>query len=314
VFWGRSLLFTEGVMVAKKFYYGGQAVVEGVMMRGQKTMVTAVRRPDGSLATDIQPLPAFCTGWWRRTPLLRGIIVLIEAMVLGIKALLYSANVSLEEEGEKVSGWLLWVMVVAALVLAVILFFITPLFLTKLLNLQSSVLFNLVDGVIRVTMFIAYLKVMTLLPDIKRVFAYHGAEHKAVNAYEAGVPLEVAAVKQYDKAHVRCGTSFLFVVLIISIIVFALVGLHSTWLMVLSRVILIPVIAALSYEIIYFGARHINHGLVRAVLAPGLWLQALTTSEPDDEQLEVALVALGKVMEADQQEAGEVETAAQPSS
>jgi len=299
--------------VAKRFYYGGQAVVEGVMMRGQKTMVTAVRRPDGSLATDIQPLSAIYTGWLRQTPLVRGIIVLIEAMVLGVKALLYSANVSLEEEGEKVSGGLLWGMMAAALVLAVVLFFITPLFLTRLLNISSSLLFNLVDGVIRVTIFIAYLKVMTLLPDIKRVFAYHGAEHKAVNAYEAGVPLEVAAVKQYDKAHVRCGTSFLFVVLIISIVVFALVGLHSAWLMVLSRVILIPVIAAFGYEVIYFGARHSSHGLVRAVLAPGLWLQALTTSEPDDSQLEVALVALRKVMEADQQEAGEVVTVAQPS-
>ena len=300
--------------MAKRFYYGGQAVVEGVMMRGEKVMVTAVRRADGSLASDMQPLPAFCTGWWRRTPLVRGIIVLIEALVLGIKSLLYSANVSLEEEGEKVSGWLLWAMVVGALALAVVLFFIAPLLLTRLLNLQSSLLFNLVDGIIRVAIFIAYLKLMTMLPDIKRVFAYHGAEHKAVNAYEAGVPLEVAAVREYDTAHMRCGTSFLFVVLIISIVVFALVGLHSTWLMVLSRVILIPVIAALGYEVIYFGGRHVNNGLVRAVLAPGLWLQALTTSEPDDSQLEVALVALGQVMEADQQEAGEAEAATQPAS
>ena len=300
--------------MAKRFYYGGQAVVEGVMMRGEKVMVTAVRRADGSLASDMQPLPAFCTGWWRRTPLVRGIIVLIEALVLGIKSLLYSANVSLEEEGEKVSGWLLWAMVVGALVLAVVLFFIAPLLLTRLLNLQSSLLFNLVDGIIRVAIFIAYLKLMTMLPDIKRVFAYHGAEHKAVNAYEAGVPLEVAAVREYDTAHMRCGTSFLFVVLIISIIVFALVGLHSTWLMVLSRVVLIPVIAALGYEVIYFGGRHVNNGLVRAVLAPGLWLQALTTSEPDDSQLEVALVALGQVMEADQQAAGGAEVAAQPAS
>jgi hypothetical protein len=177
-----------------------------------------------------------------------------------------------------------------------------PLFLTRLLNIDSSLVFNLIDGFIRVAIFIAYLKVITLMPDIKRVFAYHGAEHKAVNAYEAGIPLEVEAVRRYSTAHVRCGTSFLFVVLLISIVVFALIGLHSPWLMVLSRIVLLPVIAALGYEVIYFGARHIQNGVVRAVLAPGLWLQALTTREPDDSQLEVALSALKRVVEADQLE------------
>jgi hypothetical protein len=150
---------------------------------------------------------------------------------------------------------------------------------------------------------------MTLVPDIKRVFAYHGAEHKAVNAYEAGVPLEVEAVKEYNTAHVRCGTSFLFVVLIIAIVVFALVGRPAVWLMVLSRIILIPVIAALGYEVIYFGANHIRNGFVRAILAPGLWLQTLTTREPDDSQLDVAVTALRKVVEVDQLE----ETAQAPS-
>jgi hypothetical protein len=290
----------EGLAVVKKFYYGGQAVVEGVMMRGQKTMVTAVRRPDGGLAIATQPLSAIYTGWMRKTPLIRGIIVLIESLVLGTKSLLYSANVSLEEEEEKVSGGLVWVAVVVGLLLAVTLFFIVPLFLTRLLHLSSSLLFNLVDGFIRVAIFVAYLKVMTLVPDLKRVFAYHGAEHKTINAYEAGVPLELEVVKAYSTAHVRCGTGFLFVVMVISIIVFALTGLHSPWLMVLSRIVLVPVIAALSYEVIYFGARHVNNALVRAVLAPGLWLQSLTTREPDDSQLEVALSALKRVVEADQ--------------
>ncbi|MFC1934519.1 DUF1385 domain-containing protein [Chloroflexota bacterium] len=284
----------------KKFYYGGQAVIEGVMMRGKKTMVTAVRRPDGGLVTDTQPLPAIYTGRMRQAPFIRGIIVLIEALVLGFKALIYSANVSLEEEGEKVSGWLVWAIMAVALVFAVALFFMAPLFLTRLLNISSSLLFNLVDGLIRVAIFIAYLTVMALMPDIRRVFAYHGAEHKAVNAYEAGIPLEVETVKAYSTAHVRCGTSFLFMVLIISIVVFSLIGLHSLWLMVLSRVILIPVIAALSYEVIYFGARHINNGLIKATMVPGLWLQALTTREPDDSQLEVALLALKGVVAADQ--------------
>lgn len=286
----------------KKFYYGGQAVVEGVMMRGRETMVTAVRRPDGSITVDAQPLPSLYSGRLRQVPLIRGFIVMIEAMALGIKALLYSANVSLEEEGEKVSGGMAWVMVVLSLTLGVGLFFLAPLFLTRLFHFQSSLVFNLTDGVFRVAIFIAYLKVMSLLPDIRRVFAYHGAEHKTVNAYEAGVPLEVEAVKRYSTAHTRCGTSFLFIVMLVSIVVFSLIGLRSLWLMVLSRIVFIPVIAALSYEFIYFGARHSGNSLMGIVLAPGLWLQSLTTREPDDTQLEVALTALQKVVEAEQPE------------
>ena len=286
----------------ERFHYGGQAVIEGVMMRGQRTMVTTVRRPDGGLATDTQPLSNLYTGWMRRTPLMRGIIILIEVLVLGVKSLLYSANIALEEEGEEISGWLIWVMMVVSLVLAVGLFFIAPLFLTRSLNVGSSLVFNLVDGIIRVVIFIAYLKIMTLVPDIKRVFAYHGAEHKAVHANEAGVPLEVEVVREYSTAHVRCGTSFLVAVMLISIIIFALIGLHSAWLMVLSRIVLIPVITALGYEVIYFGSRHINNGLVKAILTPGLWIQRLTTREPDDSQLKVALLALNGVMAADHEE------------
>ncbi|HEX9975734.1 MAG TPA: DUF1385 domain-containing protein [Dehalococcoidales bacterium] len=289
--------------MAERFYYGGQAVVEGVMMRGRQTMVTAVRRADGELAIDVQPLSTLYSGRLRRTPFTRGIIVLIESLVLGIKSLFYSANATLEEEGEKLSGGMVWITMVVALGLAVALFFIVPLLLTRLLHINSSLLFNLVDGLIRVAIFITYLKLMALLPDIKRVFAFHGAEHKVVNAYEAGVPLEVEAIRSYSKAHMRCGTSFVFAVVVISIIVFALVGLHSNWLMVPSRILLIPVIAALGYEVIYFGGRHASNRFVRIILAPGLWLQALTTREPDDSQLEVAIVALKKVMEVDEAEA-----------
>ncbi len=302
--------FISGFIMEERFYYGGQAVIEGVMIRGQKAVVTVVRRPGGSLAVATQPLSTMYTGWMRKAPLIRGVVVLIEAMTIGIKALLYSANVSLEEEEEKVSGLLLWSMVIVALAIAVALFFMAPLFLTKLLDpyINSSVVFHLIEGCLRIVIFIAYLKLVTLVPDLRRVFAYHGAEHKTINAYEDGAPLEVEATRKYNTAHVRCGTSFLFVVLIIAIIVFALVGLPSVWLMVLSRIILIPVIAAIGYEVIYFAARHKN-SLVRAVLAPGLWLQSLTTREPDDSQLEVALAALKKVVEIDQ-----LEEAAQASS
>jgi hypothetical protein len=227
---------------------------------------------------------------------------LIEVLILGIKTLLYSANVSLEDEEAQISGWLVWAMVAVSLAFAIALFFMAPLFVTRLLDpyIHSSLVFNLIEGFLRLAIFIAYLKLITLAPDIKRIFAYHGAEHKAVNAYEDGVPLEVEAARGYNTAHVRCGTSFLFVVLVIAIIVFALVGRPALWLMALSRVLLLPVLAVLGYEVVYFGANHTKNGLVRAVLVPGLWLQALTTKEPDDSQLEVALTALRKVIEVDQ--------------
>ena len=287
--------------MAKRFYYGGQAVIEGVMMRGQKAVVTAVRQSDGEMVIDTQPLPSISTGRMRRIPLIRGVIALIEAMVLGIKSLLYSANVSMEKEGEKIPGGLVWGIVAGSLAFAVAFFFIAPLFLARLLDpyIQSSIIFHLIEGFIRLGFFIAYLRLITLAPDIKRVFAYHGAEHKAVNAYEAGVPLEVEAVKKYSTVHVRCGTSFLFAVLIIAIIVFAVIGRPSVQVMVLSRIALVPLIAALGYEVTYFGARHNKNSLVRAFLAPGLWLQELTTREPDDSQLEVALSALRKAVEID---------------
>jgi uncharacterized protein YqhQ len=297
--------------MAKKFNYGGQAVIEGVMMRGRKAVVTAVRRPGGGLAMDIRSLPSVYTSWMRRTPMIRGIVVLIEAMVLGIKSLLYSANIAMEEEEEEIPTKAIWGMVALALVLVVVLFFIAPLFLTKLVNpyIPNSLVFHIIEGVIRLAIFIAYLKVISLLPDIKRVFTYHGAEHKTVNAYESGVPLEVEAVREYSTAHVRCGTSFLFAVLIIAIIVFAFIGRQTLWLMLLSRVVLIPVIAAIGYEVTYFGAKHAKNVLVRALLSPGLLLQSMTTGEPDDSQLEVAISALKKAVEID-----ELEEAAQASS
>ncbi|UCH50486.1 MAG: DUF1385 domain-containing protein [Chloroflexota bacterium] len=287
-----------------KFHYGGQAVIEGVMIRGRKSAVTAVRRPNREITTHSRPLSPVYTGRMRKAPLLRGIIVLIEAMVLGISSLLYSANVSLEEEEEEITGKAVWLMITVAVLLAVILFLVIPLFLTRLINpyINSSLVFHLIEGAIRLLIFIAYLKLVGLLPDIKRIFTYHGAEHKAVNAYEHGVPLEVEAVKIHDKAHVRCGTSFLFVVLVIAIVVFALVGRPSLWLMILSRILLIPVIAALGYEFIQFGANHAGNPLVRAMIIPGLWLQGMTAEEPEDDQIDVALVALKTALEIDQSE------------
>jgi uncharacterized protein YqhQ len=291
--------------MAKNFFYGGQAVMEGVMMRGQKAMVTAVRRPGGGVALDTQLLTGFYSGRWRRTPLVRGVIILVEVLVLGIRSLLYSANVSLEEEKAEISGWFVWLLLAVSVAVAVVLFFMAPLFLANLIKpyITSALVFSLVEGLIRVAIFVIYLSLISMVPDIKRYFAYHGAEHKSINAYEAGVPLEVEAVKKYGTAHRRCGTSFLFVVLVIAIIVFALVGLPGLGLLVLSRILLIPVIAGLGYEVIYFSANHADNPVVRAIAAPGLWLQAMTTREPDDGQLEVALAALARAVELDQAEA-----------
>jgi uncharacterized protein YqhQ len=263
-------------MATKKYHYGGQAVIEGVMIRGQKNMVTVVRKPDGEMVIDKQPLSTLYTGWMRSAPLLRGIIVLIESLVFGIKSLTYSANVALEEEDTKMSGWWIWVVLAVSMVFAVVLFFLTPLFLTRLMHIESSLLFNFVEGIIRLAMFLVYLWLVSLMPDIRRVFAYHGAEHKAVNGFEAGVPLETESIRKFSKAHVR-------------------------WLMVLSRIVLVPVIAALGYEFIHFGANHTNNIVIRILLAPGLWLQALTTREPNDEQLKVGIMAMKTAVEADQE-------------
>ena len=195
-------------------------------------------------------------------------------------------------------------MMFFALALAVSLFFLAPLFLTKLLDpyITSSLLFHLVEGFIRLAIFLVYLKLTSLLPDIKRTFAYHGAEHKTIHAYEDGAELETQAIRRYSTAHARCGTAFLLTVLVIAILVFALIGRHTLWLMVLSRVLLLPVIAALGYEATQFGARHMNNGFIRALMVPGLWLQSLTTREPDDSQIEVAMVALKEVLATDQGE------------
>jgi uncharacterized protein YqhQ len=289
--------------MARPFHYGGQAVMDGVMIRGKEGVAISVRQPNGELNTVRQPLASIYKGRLREMPLVRGIIVLVETLVLGTRALLHSAQVAAEEEGgEKIPTALLWGTVAVSLALGVALFFMIPLFTTRYLidpYVNSALLSVVLEGLIRIGIFIAYLKLISLMPDIKRVFAYHGAEHKVVNAYEAGVPLEVEAVKNYSTAHARCGTAFIFIVLIIAIFVFALVGQPTLWIRILSRIALIPVIAVISYEIMKFGAGHIDNKIVRVLLAPGLMLQAITTREPDDSQLEAAISALKEVLEID---------------
>ncbi len=291
-------------MAEKKNYnYGGQAVIEGVMIRGRSSVVTAIRRPKGDITIDVKPAASSQTSPARRIPFIRGIVILIEAMVLGIKTLLFSANIAMEEEGEEIPSKAIWGMILISVALAVGLFFLAPLFLTKLVNdfLPNTLAFTVLEGIIRIAIFVGYLKIIGMMSDVKRVFTYHGAEHKAVNAYEAGVPLEVESLKKFSRAHVRCGTSFLFFVLVIAIIVFTFTGRQELWIMVLSRIILLPIIMGLGYEMIYFGAKHTNSWFMKIVLAPGLWLQSMTTGEPDEKQLEVAIAALNKAIEVDKE-------------
>src|SRR4030043_1569739 len=235
-----------GDRLPEDFHYGGQAVIEGVMMRGQRHLAMAVRCPNGEVVLTTRNLPSVYTGRIRKIPFIRGVIVLVEALVLGIQVLIESANAALGEDNGKISGPLLWGTLIASLGFTVGLFFLAPMFLTRFIIDppigDSSILSNLVEGVIRIGIFVIYLALINLMPDIRDIFAYHGAEHKAVNAYEDKAPLEPGAVRKYSTAHVRCGTSFLFAVLIIAIIVFSLLGDVDLWLRIVSRIVLIPVI------------------------------------------------------------------------
>jgi uncharacterized protein YqhQ len=288
--------------LAKEFHYGGQAVIEGVMMRGQRSMAVAVRSPNGQVHVSTKPISNSQTGI-RRIPFLRGVVVLVESLVLGMGALFESANISLGEEDQKISGPLLWGTLVASFAFAAAVFFVIPLLVTDSLvdpHISSSVLSNLVEGIIRVVIFLVYLALVNLIPDIRTVFAYHGAEHKTINAYEHHVPLDPEPVAKFSTAHVRCGTSFLFAVMIIAIIVFSLVPSSNIWVRIVSRIVLIPVIAAVGYEFTRFSARYAENRIVRVLFLPGLALQKMTTRQPNNGQIEVAILALKEAIEADQ--------------
>jgi uncharacterized protein YqhQ len=295
-------------MPEKKFYYGGQAVIEGVLMRGKQALAIAVRQSNGQIKVTDQAITApIYQGNVRNVPFIRGVLVLIETMILGIQALFYSAQAAATDQvQEEISPGMLWGTAILSIVLGVAIFFVGPLLLTNYLIypvIASSILANLIEGVLRLVIFIVYLKLISYMSDIKAVFAYHGAEHKAVNALEAGIPLEVDAVKKYSTAHTRCGTSFLLVVMVLAIVVFSLLGKPPLWLGIISRIVLIPVIASIGYEIIRFFAGHVNNSVIRVLLWPGLALQSLTTREPSDSQLEVAIAALKRVVAIDKGEA-----------
>ena len=290
--------------MAKPFNYGGQAVIEGVMIRGRENVSVAVRRPNGEVRTRCEALSSFYTGWMRNVPLVRGIIVLVETLILGMKALMFSANAAMEEEGkedEEMSGWSQALMLAIALAIAIVVFFLIPLFASVGVErvVESAILSNLVEGGLRFVIFIGYVWAIGFMPDMRRVYAYHGAEHMTIAAHEHGDPLQVDAIRKHPKEHPRCGTAFLMIVIIVSILAFTFLGRPELWLLVLSRVVLVPVIAAVSYEIIRFNAAHGDWAVARLLIAPGVALQKLTTRKPEDDQIEVAIAAMETALKAD---------------
>ena len=282
---------------------GGQAVLEGVMMRGVSTWAVAVRTPEDEIEITSEPL----VSWAKRHrvlrwPVVRGVVALAESLKIGFRALAISANAQLEEdeEGQKeeIGGWLWGLTIALSLALAIGLFFVVPVSATSLIKdqLGSAFLFWLVEGVLRTAIFIGYIVAISRLPDLRRVFEYHGAEHKTISCYEAGDRLTPARAELYSRLHPRCGTSFLLIVMVLAIFVFAPIGLPEWYWLVLSRILGIPLIAGLSYEVIKWAGKNRRKRWVRTLMWPGLMLQNLTTRQPDREQLAVAIAALEAVL------------------
>ena len=287
---------------------GGQAVIEGVMMRSPSSMAIAVRRPNGEIVVKRERLDFFSEKkFFSKLPMVRGVINLLSALILGMKALNFSANQSLEEEKE-INSWTMGLTFTFALCFGILLFFLIPLFLTKWLRFAipmvstSGILFNLVDGIIRLMIFLAYLWAISIFKEIRRIFQYHGAEHKSIFAFESGEALIADRVKGFSPLHPRCGTSFLLIVMVVSILVFALIPHQVSFgYKVASRVVFIPLIAGLAYEIIRFADQKRARKGMQYFIKPGLWLQRMTTREPSDDQIEVALRALHEVLELEGQ-------------
>jgi uncharacterized protein YqhQ len=286
---------------------GGQAVLEGVMMRGVSTWSVAVRKPEGDVEVTSEPL----VSWAKRhrvlrLPVIRGVVALAESLKIGFRALAISANAQLAEEDEQepIGGFTWGITIALSLVLAIGLFFVIPVGATSLIKdeLGSALLFWLVEGVLRTAIFIGYILLISRLPDLRRVFEYHGAEHKTISAFEAGDELTPERAARYSRLHPRCGTSFLLIVMVIAIFVFAPIGLPEWYWLLLSRILGIPLIAGLSYEVIKWAGKNRYRRWVRILMWPGLMLQNLTTREPDREELDVAIRALEVVLAVEKPE------------
>lgn len=288
-------------MKEKKLSVGGQAVIEGVMMRGANKIAVAVRQPDGGIAVDVRNVSSIRDKYpILKKPLLRGVVALFESLYEGMKALTYSAQMSGEEE-EQLSNKEMVMTIATSVLLAVGLFIVLPTWSMRFLHSLTNdpMLLNLAEGVMRMLIFISYIAAISSMNDIQRVFQYHGAEHKTIYTYEAGLPLQVENVRKFTTLHPRCGTNFLMIVMLISMFIFTFLGWPNLVERILSRVILMPVIAGVSYEIIRFAGAHADNACVHYAILPGLLLQKLTTRQPDDSQMEVAIASLKAVLPED---------------
>jgi uncharacterized protein YqhQ len=286
---------------------GGQAVLEGVMMRGASNWAVAVRKPDGDIAEVHQPITSpMARHWIFRLPVIRGVVALGESLAIGFRALAISANYAAVvepkegEEAEEVSTELTRTQLIFAFAIAigfaVLLFKVSPALITDWIGIKRTGWFVIVEGGIRVTIFVLYLSLISLFPDLRRVFQYHAAEHKAINAYEAGEELKPEIVQRHSLIHPRCGTAFLLWVMVIAIFVFAFFGRPHWYWLIATRILLLPVIAGIAYELIRFAGKHQNNRILMSLLAPGMWLQRLTTREPSLDQIEVSIRALKEVL------------------
>jgi uncharacterized protein YqhQ len=289
-----------------KINIGGQAVLEGVMMRAPRSLAIAVRRPDGEISVKSEMVVPLSERFpIVKLPIIRGAVALFSSLIIGIQALNFSANEAIVEgDGqvkEELSPWAMGGTMAVAFGFGILLFFIMPLYLTKLLTPvigDSNIIFNLVDGAIRVAVFLLYIIGISRMSDIQRVFQYHGAEHKSIFTFEAGEELVVENVRKYSCLHPRCGTSFLLIVMLVSILIFSLIPkLWPFYMKGGARIFLLPIISGVSYEILKWTAKHDGHALVRMIIAPGLALQRLTTKEPDDSQIEVAIRSMKVALE-----------------
>ena len=303
---------------AKPTGIGGQAVIEGVMMKGPKDLAIAVRKPDGDIIVKKEALKGLSQSSLAKTPIIRGVIALLDAMVLGVRCLTYSAEFWEEEDESlkkgKFESWvehklvdkandvMIYFSVFIAIALSILIFIISPTLVTSFLKtkISSHIWLNVVEGLMRIILFIGYVLLISKMKDIQRVFQYHGAEHKTIHCYENGLPLTVDNARQFTTLHPRCGTSFLLIVMVISMILFSLIGWPNPFVRIVSRLVLMPVVAGISYEIIRWAGKS-KSKLVCMISYPGLMLQKLTTKEPDDSQLEVAIAAMQAVLTDDKE-------------
>jgi len=279
--------------------YGGQALIEGVLMRGQNYVVGAFRSPDGDIQIESEQLEGIYKSKIAKLPFLRGLIVLWDSLSLGMKFLTISANIQAEDEDEKIEGGALVITVLISLAVSIGLFFVLPTLVASLLNSifkLSNLGLNIIEGSIRLILLVGYLFVIGLSKEITRVFQYHGAEHKTINAFESGIKLSPENIKQYPLAHARCGTSFLLTLVVLSILFFSLLGPMSLLVRIFTRVLLVPFLAMISYEVIRWMGNHSENPVVRMITYPNLLLQNLTTREPETAQIEVALASFNKLL------------------